>query len=412
MVIGGGSAAVPPGPPKYMPGRIRTMSIASSSATSATVSSRPVKDAAPVAYASIVLLGGALAAVVYLGNRAGPSTPPARTAAAPTVAAEPTRAAAPVEPTPIAPTPATPDPGSGRFVASADLSAEEQLALERLNEVRAAPPSFVPAWRRMLAADPSAKQCGEPADMLDPILGYAPRQPLAANQQLVDAARKHARDQLDRGYFEHVSPEGVSSNERVIAAGYPLPVDRRLDDEGHAYSSEHGVGNIESLHMAARTGGGDTRFGPDACVHGIDGLVIDACIASRGHRLHLLGARGPGAIEDEIGLGVVTGTKPDPAGTRSELQMVIEIATRGDGGRFVLGVVYRDADGDHAYDAGEGQAGVEVAVPGAGVHTRTAPGGGYALPVPATFAGELVAAGQRLAIAASSENVKLDVVVE
>lgn len=363
-----------------------------------------VKDAAPVAYTAIVLLGGALAAVVYLGNRAGPSTPPAKGAVV-TAKGGVVMAQAPGVPSPV-------PVGQGRFVPSADLSADEQLALERLNEVRADPKAFVPAWRRILAGDENAKECGEPADMLDPILGYAARQPLAANQQLTDAARKHARDQLDRGYFEHVNPEGMGSNERVLAAGYPLPVNTRLDEQGHAYSDEHGAGNIESLHMAARTGPRGFVFGPAAMTQGIDGLIIDACVASRGHRLHLLGARGPGAVELEVGLGVVTGAKPDAAGERVELQMVIEIATRDDGNRFVLGVVYRDVDGDEVYDAGEGVAGAEVAVAAAGVYTRTAPGGGYALPIAASFTGEVVAAGHRVPVNVAGANVKVDVVVE
>ena len=122
------------------------------------------------------------------------------------------------------------------------------------------------------------------------------------------------------------------------------------------------------------------------------------------------GVRLTGAVELEIGLGVVTGGKPDPAGTRTELQLVIETATRNDGGRFVLGVVYRDANGNHAYDVGEGQAGTPVAIPAAGVATRTGPGGGYALPVPAAFAGELVVANRHLPVTVSGTNVKVDVV--
>ena len=266
-------------------------------------------DPAPVAYAAIVLLGGALAGVVYLGTRAGPSRPPG--------VARPPSAAASASPAPAPGTADTTRPSTEaaipaparRFVASADLTSEEQVALERLNRVRADPPAFVDAWRRILAEDQAGDPaCTEPPTMLDPIMTYAPRQPLAANQQLTDAARKHARDQLERGYFEHVNPEGLASNERVLAAGYPLPIDVPLTLDGYYFSSKRGVGNLESLHMnVVTTSGPAHRFPPAAYADAIDGLVIDACVASRGHRLHLLGARGSGAVELEIGVGAVTG---------------------------------------------------------------------------------------------------------
>jgi hypothetical protein len=209
-----------------------------------------------------------------------------------------------------------------------------------------------------------------------------------------------------------VNPEGQASNERVIAAGYPLPVGRPLTADGAAYSGEHGVGNLESLYTTATTGAAAHRFGPEQYAEAIDTLIVDACVASRGHRTHLLGARSTGDVELEIGVGVAAGDQPDGPRVRSELQLVIETATRDDGGRFVLGVVHRDRDGDGAYDAGEGVAGEEVALPAAGVYTRTAPGGGYALPVAADVRGELVVGGRRLPVTVAGRNVKLDVALD
>lgn len=45
-------------------------------------------------------------------------------------------------------------------------------------------------------------------------------QPLKRNDQLDAAARAHARDMVDRGYFDHHSPEGDSPTDRAAAHGY------------------------------------------------------------------------------------------------------------------------------------------------------------------------------------------------
>ena len=74
--------------------------------------------------------------------------------------------------------------------------------------------------------------------------------------------------------------------------------------------------------------------------------------------------------------------------------------------------VRRAADRDGAYDAGEGVADAPVELAAAGVHTRTGPGGGYALPVPASFTGELVVGARRLPVTVAGANLQLDVIVD
>jgi uncharacterized protein YkwD len=44
--------------------------------------------------------------------------------------------------------------------------------------------------------------------------------PLALNDLLIEAARGHARDMADRGYFAHRSPSGTDAGDRVSATGY------------------------------------------------------------------------------------------------------------------------------------------------------------------------------------------------
>ena len=45
--------------------------------------------------------------------------------------------------------------------------------------------------------------------------------PVAAEQRLTIAAQNHSEDMADRGYFDHVSPEGGTPADRADAAGYP-----------------------------------------------------------------------------------------------------------------------------------------------------------------------------------------------
>ena len=328
---------------------------------------------------------------------------------------EPQPAPDPSLPVPI-PAPPSPQPPSPsdlsnlRLVPSPDLDAREQAALERLNAVRADPPAGLPQWRAYLRAELAAgSACGESLDMLDPLSSYAPQQPLAANQALTDAARLHAKDMLDRDYFDHVNPEGVGPNQRVIAAGYPLPLGRPLY-QNFMYAADKAAKNIESLHWYAVTTNAPFAFEDGRWATGIDALIVDACVPSRGHRDHLLGAVGLGPVEREVGVGIVTDQESVAEGTRHELELVVETGYRGDDGLYVLGVVYRD-DGNGRYDPGEGVAGVAVVLAGAGLYTHTGPGGGYTLPVADGFAGRLAADVATREVSVSGRNVKIDVVL-
>lgn len=50
---------------------------------------------------------------------------------------------------------------------------------------------------------------------------YPPVQKLTVNIELSEAAFVHAQDMYRQNYFSHVSPQGISPEERVTAAGYP-----------------------------------------------------------------------------------------------------------------------------------------------------------------------------------------------
>ncbi|MBA3465130.1 MAG: CAP domain-containing protein [Deltaproteobacteria bacterium] len=357
-----------------------------------------MRDSAPaLAYTSILLLGGALGGVIYLGTRAGPST----SSGSPAAAASSSATSAP-ETAPTAGSVSTAAPGELTFIPSADLTAEEQAVLERLNQVRANPPAFFGEWKAFLAKERTrGLSCEEPDSMLDPLKSYAPKMPLAANQQLTNAARTHAKDELKRGFTGHVNPDGIGSNQRVIAAGYPLPIGARVG--GFTYSAEKNAVNTEALFVAA----GNITYGPSHWLDVIDALVVDACVPSRGHRDHMLGVGGTSPLELEIGIGGVIGSSPR---NKNEMQVVIETATRNDGKFYVLGVVYRDSNANNRYDIGEGVPSVQITIADAGVTTKSAPGGGYALPVSDGLSAELTTGGgAKLPFAIKGANVKLDV---
>ena len=47
--------------------------------------------------------------------------------------------------------------------------------------------------------------------------------PLAPDEQLLDIARAHSQDMANRGFFDHVNPDGKSPRDRVRLAGYNCP---------------------------------------------------------------------------------------------------------------------------------------------------------------------------------------------
>ncbi|MEU8522919.1 sigma-70 family RNA polymerase sigma factor [Streptomyces sp. NBC_01216] len=70
------------------------------------------------------------------------------------------------------------------------------------------------------AARPSLAR--QVADLVNAHRAEARCAPLRLDDRLTAAARAHARDMVDRGYFEHESPEGRHADDRIAAAGYDV----------------------------------------------------------------------------------------------------------------------------------------------------------------------------------------------
>lgn len=148
------------------------------------------------------------------------------------------------------------------------------LGAQRPTPTPAPTPSPTPAGPRAQAQVMAALIAGHPGQrratmVLDPIL-----------QQVAQA---RAEDMAARHYFDHTNPEGYGPNYLVRQAGYPLP---------SYYLTAPTANNIESLAADS----------PDA------ELILQAWLASPGHRVHVLGEQAFFAAQIEYGIGYATST--------------------------------------------------------------------------------------------------------
>ena len=273
------------------------------------------------------------------------------------------------------------EPLEDRRLLSAVPSAYEQYALELLNRARQNP--LAEAARYGIDLNE-----GLPAGTIS----SAPKQPLAFNDALLEAARLHAQDMLDNDFFDHVSSDGRTLVDRVTEVGYPAL----------------GVG--ENLAVRWTSGGSVDLVDFIAQMH--QSLFVNADVDGRGHRRNLL----DGNFKEEGG-GVEQGLfSPDGPGTTAfNAVMYVQNFGQRPGDSFLTGVAYRDLDGDQFYSVGEGIGALTVTAVGAQTFsTQTTPAGGYNLRLPAgTYTVTVTGAGLSGAIVVQnvvigSQNVKLD----
>jgi Cysteine-rich secretory protein family len=148
-------------------------------------------------------------------------------------------------------------------------TALEQMLLELINRAR---------------LDPAAEAARFSIDLNE---GLAPntlsgvsKQPLAMNETLLSVARAHSQDMIDRDYFAHDTPEGVTASQRIANAGYSA------------------IGSGENI--AARSTSGPVTNQLVLLQH--QDLFVDTGVDGRGHRLNILSA-----AYQEVGVGQITG---------------------------------------------------------------------------------------------------------
>jgi len=207
-----------------------------------------------------------------------------------------------------------------------------------------------------------------------------PKQPLAFDADLIEAARLHSVWMLDADVFSHTGAGGSSAGQRMAAAGYDFTGSWTWGENIAYRSGTATASTVESLH--------------------------DALFRSSGHRANILNPN-----FREAGMGIEDGGFRGFTAT-----MATQDFAKSGTEAFLTGVAFGDRDGDRFYDPGEGWGAVRVeakASGGATWTTTTWDSGGFTLALPAggysvSFSGGGLAAPVTKPITVGSANVKLD----
>ncbi|UEM23290.1 CAP domain-containing protein [Skermanella mucosa] len=220
-------------------------------------------------------------------------------------------------------------------------------------------------------------------------ISTAPKQPLAFDPDLTEAARGHAGWMLDSDVFSHTGAEGSNPGTRMADAGYEFTGNWRW---GENISWRGTIGPAEDAAASV-------------------GRQHDALFLSPGHRENIL-------QDDfrEIGAATVSG---DFQGY--DTLMVAESFGKTGDDVFLTGVAYDDLDGNDFYTPGEGRGGINVTATPMGsaepvsLTDLTGTAGGYEIAAQpgtysVTFSGGGLAAPVVQTVELGSENVKLDLI--
>jgi len=260
------------------------------------------------------------------------------------------------------------------LLAAVNLADEEQLILELINRARANPEAE--ATRLGISLNASL-----PAGTIS----ATPKQPLAPNQQLQNASVAHSTDMINRDFFAHTNPSGVTPGGRATAAGY----DWWTIAENIAYIGYFGNVDINANSRQAH----------------------DLLFKSAGHRTNIMMPE-----VEEIGIGIRNGAFIPSGGNAT---LVTENFGRRDLNPIITGVVYSDTNNSDFYDIGEAvRAGTITArrVSDGATFTETiGSSGGYGLIVPAgsyvvtaAFTRNGIPVSMSSNVSVSVDNVKVD----
>jgi hypothetical protein len=258
------------------------------------------------------------------------------------------------------------------LMAVINMTAQEQLMIELLNRARAAP-----------AAEASRFGIDLNKDLPPGTISPTPKQPLAPDQILIQAAGGHSQDMLNRDYFSHTSPEQKSPTDRASALGYSGSVGENISWGGSTGSID------QNDHVYQRH----------------EGLFL-----SQTHRSNLMtdGYR-------DVGTGVRYGIYTQ-GGTDYNSSMVTQNFGFGSGA-YITGVVFADTvRANQFYDIGEGLGQINVvatASDGRVFETTTGSSGGYRILVPSgsysvLFTKDGRTSGEPRQVTIGSQNVKVD----
>lgn len=250
----------------------------------------------------------------------------------------------------------------------AGLSAEEQLVVELVNRAR---------------LDPRGENARQEDGFAEGVT-TAPKEALAVNRDLSDAAEGHSQDMVDRDFFSHTNPDGQSASARAMEEGFPGGAGENIGFIG-GFSVNDPQGRVQSHH--------------------------DNLWESDGHQQNFMSTS-----YSEIGVGYVYGDF-EYEGQNYPASTLLTQNLSDQGNTYLTGVVIDDRDGDDFYDLGEGQGGVRVtAYNDTGVYTTsTYDAGGYTLELDegtydVVFHGGDLDGIFETTVTIGRQNVKLDVI--
>ena len=226
------------------------------------------------------------------------------------------------------------------------ITPAEQLFIYLLNEARHNPEAY--EQQQNLGIDLST---------------VAAQPPLAVNDKLVASASFHANEMATYNYFAHQSAvTGEWPNKMVRDQGYALPY--TIPSSATSYWELPDDSNqVESI----AAGNSDAQAT-------LNQLLVDAGVSPPDHRIQLLGMDSFNQLWREVGAGTAYNASSTYLNYWAIHTCVVNTTDL-----FLTGVVYNDANGDHAYDLGEGLAGVTVTANG--LTTTTNAAGGWSIPV-------------------------------
>jgi hypothetical protein len=273
------------------------------------------------------------------------------------------------------------------LLSAVSPTAVEQYMIELINRARANPAAEA---ARYGLQDKGGVNEGPPSVTLN----NDPKQPLAVNPFITDAARLHAQWMADNNLISQLPH--FENNEGTASGGMP-----RLGYTGPSERARTAgyTGDLPGFENQAYVGGG----GASPTASSVDKMhellfkdfSATVNIAGRGHRVNMLRA-------DLVEIGVGNVNKAGKAVSVQDFAKTTE--------RFLTGVVYRDSNNNNFYTVGEGIGSVTITATrvsdSAVFETTSHPSGGYSLELENGIY-NIVATGGSLATPLTFENVEL-----
>jgi hypothetical protein len=277
-----------------------------------------------------------------------------------------------------------------RLLDAAYPTAHEQYMLELVNRARANPTAEV-------GLTPAEYWDGTPdlnEGLAPGTITSTPKQPLAFNAYLIDAARGHSTWMLDNDVFQHSGPGGNSPGDRMADAGYTFGDDSTWNEN---IGWKGTTGSYDLTDFVAKI---------EAALFGDEG------VAGRGHRIALM----KDSLR-EIGIGIDEGVFTD--GSDYNAVMATQDFARNGTDSFLCGVVYDDdlVTDDDFFTPGEELGGITITAvrepDGHTCTTTTWASGGYQMVLPpgtytVTASGAALGTVTVGGVVIGSENVKQD----